>query len=130
MKKLLSRKDELQKELSEILKKEAAEMVEKHYPIIKKRFEGKFFKYDNGYNHQRRWPMYTFVSEILPENIYDTGGNGITSTFKGWSFQTDDSGRITIEKITHGYVHSLEKEITQSEFDKAFNKMVDKINLL
>lgn len=106
------------------------EMVEKYYPIFKKKYEGKYFKYDNGYNREQRWTMYTKVVEIKPEHIYDTRGNEVTSCYNGWNFQTDTNGQITISCEKNGYAHSLQKEISEKEFNEAWNKMIEKINLI
>jgi hypothetical protein len=130
MSNLSERKKQLQKEMNEVEELEVKETIEKNYPIIKKKYEGKFFKYRNGYNADERWWLYTKVVEIKPSDVYDTNGNGVTAHFSGWTFQTDSYDKIEIAQEKHGYVHSLGKEITENEFVAAWNKMIDKMNHL
>lgn len=127
---LVQRKEELKKELNAIAEKEIIELRRVHYPAIKEKYEGKYFKSSNGYNKKQRWYDYTKVTEIKPKDVYDTGGNGITSHFKGWTFRVTSSKEIEISPVNSGYVHSLGREITEEEFNEKWNEMVDKINSL
>lgn len=134
-KKLLSsameaRKQELQKELNKLQIIEEQEVINQYYPAIRKKYEGKCFKYQNRYSTDDSWWLYFKVLEIKPEDVYDTNGNGVTSHFRGWSFQTDIHGMITIEQEKNGYVHSLGKQISEAEFNRAYNKMIEKMNTL
>jgi len=133
MKKLTLSKEQLQKQLDEIAKKEEQEMIETHYPKFKK-FEGKFFKTSNCYSCPEKpsdyWWLYTKITEIKPKDIYNTRGNGVASHYTGWSFQVDKYGQISIEREKSGYIHSLGQEITEKEFNAAWDKMIDKINAL
>lgn len=131
--KLLSstpRKMQLQRELIMIEKNEEKELREKHYPLIKEKYEGTFFKCPNSYNGNNRWNIYTKVTEIKPKDIYDTNGNGVTSHYTGYSFQTDCYNKIQIDRKATGYVHSLGKEISEAEFNEAWNKMIEQMNAL
>lgn len=127
-KKLNLTKEQLQKQLNDIAEKENKEMVEKYYPEFKK-FEGRYFKYKNNYSCPTKksdyWFTYTKVVKVSPDDIYDTRGNGVTSRFNGWYFEVDKFGHTSISSIEGGYIHSLDKEITETEFNKAWNKMVD-----
>lgn len=128
---LLEKRSRLKKELDALAKAERKEIIEQHYPQFKKRFEGKYFKYRNRYGGDSKgWWLYTKVTEIKPEFVYDTGGNGITSHYRGWSFQVTEDGNISIDKVKYGYVHSLKQEISETEFLAAWNKMIEKINTL
>jgi hypothetical protein len=132
LKKELTKKEQLQKELNAIAKQEHKEMIDANYPEFKK-LEGRFFKYKNSYSLPEKpsdyWWLYQKVIEIKPEDIY-MGANGPLSHYRGWSFQTDKHGTITIENNKHGYVHGLEKEITEAEFNEAWNKMVERLSNL
>lgn len=126
-------KEELQKQLNKIAIAEEKEMIAKHYPEFKK-FEGRYFKQRNNYSCPKKpsdyWFMYTKITEINPKDVYDTRGNGVACYFKGWTFQTCRDGHISINKEKHGYIHGLGKEITEKEFNDAWNTMIDKINSL
>jgi hypothetical protein len=130
---LNSTKEQLQKKLNAIAKKEEKEMIEKHYPEFKK-LEGKFFKKRNNYSLPKKpsdyWFYYTKVTQIKPEYVYDTRGNGANCFFKGYSFQTCKLGNTTIEKIDTGYVSSLGVEITEKEFNEAWNKLMSSLDKL
>ncbi len=130
MSKKMDRKAQLQKELTAIEKEEAKSVVQENYPRIKNKYEGKFFKIDNGYSNNERWWLYIKVVQIKPEDVYDTKGNGITSHFSGWSFQTDTYEQVTIEQVRRGYIHHVGKEITKSQFYKEFNKVLSKLQKL
>lgn len=125
-------KEQLQKQLDEIVSQEQKEIIEKNYPKFKK-FIGKCFKYKNNYSCPTKpsdyWFTYTKVVELNPDDIYDTGYSGITSRFKGYSFDCDKYGNISINNVD-GYIHSLGKEITESEFNEAWNKMMGKLDNL
>jgi len=132
MENLLS-KEELQKQLKAIAKAEEKAMIEEHYPEFKK-LEGKCFKNKNNYSCPEKpsdyWWLYTKITEIKPDDVYDTRGNGVACHYKGYSFQTDKDGNITTRKEDYGYVHSLGKEIPKKEFDKAFENMISALNEL
>lgn len=126
-------KEQLQKQLDAIAKQEQKEMIEKHYPEFKD-FEGRHFKTKNNYSSPEKpsdyWWLYTKVLTIKPEDIYDTGINGIASHFKGYSFQTTKYGNVEIEKNKQGYIHSLGQEITEKEFIEAWNKLMSTLDNL
>jgi len=126
-------KEQLQKQLKEIAKQERKALIEKHYPEFKQ-YEGRFFKTRNHYSCPEKpsdyWWYYTKVTEITPEDVYDTLGNGAACHFKGWSFEDTKGGDVFISKNKQGYIHSLGKEITEAEFNEAWNKMVDSFEKL
>lgn len=129
---LQTKKEQLQKELNSIQEKEQKEIVSKHYPIFKKKYQGKCFKMKNHYGNPRKrsdyWFVYIKVTEIKPEDIYDTRGNGVTSHYTGWQFQTDSSYNVSIQKKETGYIHSLGQQIPESEFNEAWDKVINGLN--
>ena len=126
---MATEKQLLQDKLNEIEKKEREDIRRVHYPEFKKQFQGKCFKSKNGYGGgSKGWWYYTKVLCIKPEYIYDTKGTGITSHFDGYGFEVTTDGNVSIRDIDKYYVHSLGEEITEEEFNKAWNKMVEKIN--
>jgi hypothetical protein len=129
MKKTLS-KSELEKQLAAIIEQEEKDVIEKHYPEFKK-LEGRCFKTSNSYGDDYKpWFLYTKIVAIKPTDVYDTRGNGIASRFTGYSFQTTSTGEISVDMKKQSYVHSIGKEITESEFNTAWNKMIDKLDSL
>lgn len=118
-------KEELQKQLREILNEEERQIAMVHYPEFKK-MEGKYFKYRNNYSCPEKpsdyWFMYTKVTEVKPEDVYMIG-DGPTCYYNGWSFQTDKNGEIFIKLSEQGYAHRLQTEITEAEFLEAWNKL-------
>lgn len=126
-------KEELQEQLKAIAKKEEKEIIEKNYPEFKK-YEGRFFRQSNNYGCPKKpsdyWWYYTKVIEVRPEDVYDTRGNGITSHFKGWSFQLDKYNQLTVELEKTGYIHSLGQEISQEKFNNAWNKAMENLDKL
>ncbi len=127
----MNRKEFLQKELAQILAKEEKEMVESNYPIIKKKFEGKCFKTPNSYGgDSEKWFLYSKIVSITKEDVYDTRGNGITAHCKMVRFQSMPNGMIEIKSDYTGYVHSVGQPISEVEFTKAWNKLIDKINAI
>jgi len=124
-----NKKEELQKQLDEIKKQEEKELVDKHYPEFKK-FEGKCFKMRNNYSLPEvpsdYWWLYKKVVKIKKEDIYFSKCKTlkVLSYYDGYSFQTDKHGRITINKNEQGYIHGLGEEITEKEFNDAWDKMI------
>lgn len=126
-------KEQLQKQLNAIAKQEEKELIEKHYPEFKK-LEGTFYKTRNNYSCPEKpsdyWFLYTKITEIKPDDVYDTRGNGVACHFKGWSFQTCKYSNFSVEQEKRGYVHSLGKQITEQEFIEAWNKAMSALDKL
>jgi len=124
-------KEDLQKQLNAIAKQEEKEMIEREYPKFKE-FEGRCFKTRNNYSCPEKpsdyWFLYTKITSVKKADIYDTRANGPASHYTGWSFQTDKYGRVNVEKEVRGYIHSLDKEISEKEFKSAWNKVIDGLN--
>lgn len=125
-------KELLQKQLNDLAEQERKEMIKAYYPQFKGLI-GKFFKTKNSYSLPKKpsdyWFIYTKITDIKKGDLYDTG-NGVLSEFRGFDFQTDMYGDITINKSRKGCVHSLGDEITEQEFNEAWNKMIDSLNKL
>lgn len=128
MKELKQQQKKLQKEMNAIEEKISSEIRAKHYPKLKKQYEGKCFKISNGYNDKERWWLFVKVTSIKPDDVYDTRGNGVTSHYTGYSFQTTTTPQVEVEEIRTGYVHSLKNEITEDEFNSEWNKMIARLN--
>ena len=124
-------KEELQRQLNTIIKKEQKEIIEKHYPDLKS-LEGKCFKLRNNYSLPKKasdyWNLYVRVFQIKKSDVYTIGSNEVTATFIGTSFQKDKHGLISIDTKHRGYVHLLGDEITTKEFQDAWKKVAGVIN--
>ena len=94
---------------------------------INKKYEGKYFRHRNGYNEKDRWWRYIKVTQIKPSDIYDTKGNGITSHYHGWYFETTTEGMFIVSKEKYGYIHLLGTEISKKEFYSAYNSAIKKL---
>lgn len=125
------RKAQLQSELKKIFEAEEKALIEEHYPKFKNKYEGKCFKIRNRYGGDSKgWWLYVKVTEIKPEDVYDTSGNGVACKYTGWQFQVDEHGNINISKEDFGYCHSLGQLISEGEFNAAWNKMIDLMDKL
>jgi hypothetical protein len=126
-------KEQLQKQLNAIAKQEEKDIIAKYYPEFKK-LEGTFYKVKTSYSCPTKpsdyWWIYTKVTEIKPDDVYNTNGNGVTCHFKGWSFQNCRDGNFSVEQEKIGYVHSLGKQITQQEFIQAWNNAMANLDKL
>src|ERR1051325_877672 len=76
-------------------------------PSLKKKYKGKYFIYDNGYNLEQRWPVYIYCHEVKSE--YEA----IVDAFE---LIPDEGWRIKIKKPEG--LHLLQKEITRKEYEK------------
>ncbi len=121
---------ELESELLKLRTIQDQEIINIHYPKIKEKYEGKYFKYNNGYNNKERWWLYRKVIEIKPEDVYVAHDKSVNATQTGWEFETNTLGEITINLKARGYVSGLGREISEEEFNTAWNKMIEKLNSL
>ena len=119
-------KNKLIKQLSGIREKEWAMLVDKHYPKFKQ-MEGKCFKCVNSYGQGKDWTLYKKVVKIEKENLY-MGSNEVLSFFSGWQFEVRNDGGIYVKEIKSGFIHGLGNEITEREFNAAYNKMITLLN--
>ena len=123
-------KEKLQEKLNQIEENERLALQEINYPEICKKYLGKCFKVRNNYSCPEKasdyWFLYLKVTEIKKEDVYQTS-NGVSATYSGYSFQTDKYKNVNVRK-ENGYIHYLGEEITQNEFDEAWNKMINRVN--
>lgn len=122
--------EKLKKQLQEIAEEKLNKVIKDNYPIFKEKYEGKFFKIENSYSSIEKWWLYTKVTEIKPSHIYIGYKDAVLCNFDGFSFQTNVDKVITIESNKFGFTHSLGKEISEKEYNDAWNKMIDNINKL
>lgn len=124
-------KEKLIKQLNAIKAKEHKEMIAEWLPKIRDKYLGKCFKSRNSYGSSSKgWWSYTMVTSIEENDIYDTGGNGVTSYFRGWNFQVTSANEVVIKPVDYWYVHLLDKQISEDEFNRAYNDMIDKLTAI
>lgn len=82
-------------------------------PKIRAKYEGKYWKYDNGYSLEERWPLYCFCLQVVSENegLFD-------------SFETGPS-HFQFKINEQSSFHLCETEITKKEYLKAANKFIE-----
>ncbi len=128
---LKQKASKLRAELDLIDEKLRKKTIAEYYLTLKRKYEGRCFKYDNGYDSSEKFWLYTKVCKIEPEDVYDTRGNGVTSYYSGYSFETKIHNgieqEVRVELSKRSYVHILGVEITQKEFDREWNKMLTKL---
>lgn len=127
----LSRKEELRKELNKIEEKEFKDIITAEFPKLRDLVLDKYFKYRNSYGGDNKgWWLYRKVTDINPSDVYLLSNNEPTARCKGFSFEIRTNGEISIQQKDDTYIHILGQEITEREFNEAWNKMCDKIKAL
>lgn len=125
---IVAEKEELKARLNEIAKQEEAEMIASNYPRFEKLI-GTCYKVTNNYSLPKKksdyWFLYTKITDIKPDDLYQSSGQ-VLCNFRGWQFQTDCNGAISINPTEH-YIHSLGEQISEKEFMEAYAKMITKI---
>lgn len=97
-----------------------AEKLKHELPKLKKKFEGKFFKYQNsaGSGHEK-WNVYSHCIEVISLDC------AIRSTFEENDFRENK-----FEVKGEGFFFLFETEITKSEYTTALNKFKRKVESL
>lgn len=128
----MNKKEELRKQLAEIEKQERQNLIKTEYPKFLP-LVGKCFKFKNSYSLPEKpsdyWYMYSKIVSITPDDIYMAGtpNNKVLARCTAVTFQTDKYGSININPHHYTYVHCLGEEIDIHEFNKEFDKVLEKI---
>lgn len=77
-------------------------------PVLKKKFEGKYFKYRNSYSSDNRWYLYSYCKSALS-----------TAEFLCETFECDPYGEWSFHTDKKTGVFLFQEEISQKEYDKA-----------
>ena len=80
-------------------------------PKLRKKYEGKFFVYDNGFNQDERWPLYVHCRKVTDQRY------GMMDQFE--SQPINGNGNIFKVNEEISYSH-CQKEISQKEYEEAF----------
>jgi hypothetical protein len=89
-------------------------MSDEALPDLKKKYEGKYFKYRNSCSGDPKWWLYSKCEKVVFRNL-----------FEGFWFQIDYAGRVEIKNNVFEF--HFQKEITKKEFMTAYNKMLKTI---
>jgi hypothetical protein len=89
-------------------------------PKLKRKYEGRYFKYDNGYDHETRWYVYVLCKKVLPKDYCQ---------FIIDSFQiTPKDCRFSVGVEEHDFY--LQTEITKEEYETALEDFLKAANRL
>lgn len=90
------------------------------FPENVKKYEGKYFKYQNGWDGERKWYIFIYVSKVNFDKWY--------KGFKceGIAFQTDTEGKISIETNDITHLAAEGEQIPKTAFDRALKTMLAK----
>jgi hypothetical protein len=92
-------------------------------PLLKKKYEGKYFKCRNSYScpkdDSERWWMYMKIEKV--DQLHQ---------MSGCTFQTDMYGRVIMEQKPSLSEAVCEIEITKKEFDAAYKKILKRIGTI
>lgn len=83
-------------------------------PSLKKKYEGKFFKYNNGINHEVKWWLYSFCIKVTDDAEF------IIDSFE--ICEANDNQHIfqTLQQVSHS--HLFQTEISSIEYSNELVK--------
>lgn len=117
MKKLTELKTELKKVQNKYTKlRQAVEDVELklELPNLKKKYEGKFYKYQNSTGTDKKWWLYSYCKKVLNQR------EAICDRFESSPYENEFRNNAT------EYFYTFEIEITRREYIKALSVFVSK----
>lgn len=82
-------------------------------PSVKKKYEGTFWKYNNGYNLNQRWWMYVLCVRVKSVDSF------VVNTFE----VTPSEFEFKLKDVTFG-THLFQTKITKSEYDSELKKFI------
>lgn len=92
---------------------------DKELPGLKKKYEGKYFKFNNGYNSQERWWLYVHVREIKSR------GHFLVSRF-----ETTTDGKSEFGTQIEYSTSLFQVPITKFQYAVALKKFRQQLNKL
>lgn len=113
-----------QKEKKDALQKM---LTEQHSAQLKSKYENTFWTFDNGYSYTERWTVYYQVLSVKSDDLHVYNDGSYHLNVDVLSFEKNANGTIEIKK-DRVYTSMLQKKITEPEFIKAWNKIIDEIN--
>lgn len=92
---------------------------DKELPGLKKKYEGKYFRYNNGYNATDRWWLYVHVREVKAR------GHFLVSRF-----ETTTDGKSEFGTMMEYSTSLMQSPITKRQYEKALKNFRNQINKL
>lgn len=121
----------LQRDLNQLIERKISIFQKEHYPALKEKYEGKFFESLNGFGgDSKKWKVFTKVLPFTEDDVYMTANNEPTAHIKVVEFELmpDSFGKGSFTAVMKGshqtYIHCLDKEITEKQFMKGYDKFV------
>ncbi len=115
------RKEELKQELDEIIKQEYKDYRKKHLRRLKNKYENTYWKTENGYNGEERWPLFVFFEKVT--TVYEGSDNIATAACSGIRIQIDCNGCASIDPDDHMYVSGYEIPSSKEEFEECKDRI-------
>lgn len=131
----MTKKEQLEKELQEIIKQEEEQLLKEAYPKFRDKYLNKYFKFKNSYSRPEDendyWWVYIYINKLTEENLNIMFySNKFSSTYEGISFQKDSNGQIQIDTQHSGYCREQLIEISKEEYFDEWNNIILEIDLL
>lgn len=127
---IITERKQLEARINALHKLETDHLINDNYPSFKS-YEGRYFKTRNNFSLPKSkkdyWFVYTKVLKVEKEYLY-TSGENVLCHFDGFSFQECSNGDIIITNEKYNYIHSLMDEISEKEFNEAFDKIKFKLS--
>ena len=103
----------LNKKIDKLRQEQEEVTIRKALPALKKKYEGKYFKFDNGYNSANRWWMYSHVFKVI--NL----GEGVMNTFE----VTPNANKFNVNGDC--CLDICQVEISRAEYEAALKKFTN-----
>jgi len=125
----------LEKQLALERIKQEKQIIKEHLANYKK-LEGTYYKQLNSYGTRTRygkkdqWWRYTKIVKIINKNLFVSYDRHILCEFEGWAFECTNDLIINVTRKNLGYTQNLGIQITEQEFNAAWNKAMAKLDEL
>lgn len=91
IKQLEAEEKKIRKQLREIESQIEKRSLENELPKLRKKYEGKYWKYDNGTDSENRWWLYSYCKKVIDssEGLFDSFESIKTEYNKEYVFKLD-----------------------------------------
>lgn len=122
IKQLEAEEKKIRKQLREIESQIDKQKLENELPKLRKKYEGKYWKYDNGTDSENRWWLYSYCKKVIDSS------KGLFDSFESIKTEYDEENRF--QSNQKEYFHLCQTEITKEEYMIALNKFKEELNKL
>lgn len=91
--------------------------LKRDLPKLRKKYQGKYWKYDNGAGPDTRWPIYSYCEKVIGAD------EALTHSF-------ETSPHDSTFSIGKHYFYRFQTEITKAEYDRALKRFKASVMLL